>query len=244
MRLVRIVEQELRAIDLPSIFRPPIGPNDPATEELVRWAITFHVYAEIAHIRTVLAGLIVLADAGNTPSASILARHLFEWTAMACYLVEKLKEVVANKQWQPAFEIMLQVDTGNSWVKTHGRNYDNKSSFPEDVARPIRIKHLIAAYTRHHTAQYGSAKVEDSYGYLSEYSHPNSACLLPYKEFSGARAFFAQPAAESAVFGGINGFIVEWLMFAQELLGFAGENTVRDRLIRTLPLIVEAEMAK
>jgi hypothetical protein len=116
-----------------------------------------------------------------------------------------------------------------------------EGAFPDDVAKPIRIKHLIAAYTRHHTARYGSAKVEDSYKYLSEYSHPNSACLLAYKEFDGARAFFVQPAPESAVFGGINGFIVEWLMFAQELLGFAGESTIRDRLIRTLPFIVEAE---
>src|SRR5207249_9404054 len=123
------------------------------------------------------AGLIALADAGNTPSGNILARHIFEWTALACYLVEKLKEFVANQQWAPAFELLLQTDTGNLWVKTHGHNYD-KSSFPQEVAKPIRINKLIDAYTRHRTAQYGSAQVEDSYGFLSEYSHPNAACFL------------------------------------------------------------------
>jgi hypothetical protein len=49
---------------------------DEATEELVSWAITYHAYSEIAHIRTVLRGLIALADIGNAPSGMVLARHI------------------------------------------------------------------------------------------------------------------------------------------------------------------------
>src|SRR5262249_48031125 len=157
------------------------------------------------------------ADAGNTPSGNILARHVFEWTALSCYLLEKLKDLIANKQWTAAFDLLLQTDTGNALVKNHGAGYDN-SSFPQEVAKPIRIKHLIAAYTRHRTAQYGSTKVEDDYGFLSEYSHPNSTCFLAYRDFDGARAFFVNPPTKSN-FGGINGFALEWLVFAQELLG-------------------------
>jgi len=78
MHLAKIVERELRVIELPSLIRPTVGPNDPATDQLANWGITFHVYSEIAHVRTVLAGLITLADTGNTPSATILARHLLD----------------------------------------------------------------------------------------------------------------------------------------------------------------------
>src|SRR6202044_360691 len=33
----------------------------------IRWAVSYYVYAVIAHIRTVLHGLIALADSGNIP---------------------------------------------------------------------------------------------------------------------------------------------------------------------------------
>jgi len=238
LALLKLIDKGLRDITLPSVTRPAIGPNDDPTEELVRWGITFHAYSEIAHIRTVLTGLIVLADIGNTPSGNILARHIFEWTALACYLLENLKTLYANREWKDAFDLLLRTDTGNSWVKAHGHNYDT-SAFPQDVAKPIRINKLIAAYTKHQTAQYGHTKVEDSYGFLSEYAHPNAACFLAYREFAGAQAYFVNPPSLST-FGGIKGFITEWLMFVQELLGIAPEDVVRGKLIHLPAAIVEA----
>lgn len=238
MQRVRIVEQELRAIELPSLVRPAVGPDDPATEELVRWAITAHVYAEIAHLRTILAGFLALADSGNSPSASILARHVFEWTALACYLMETLADLVPKKDWQAAFDLLVKVNTGNSWVKKHGQNYAPASSFPDEVESPIRIKHLIAAYSRHQNAKYGKTRVEDSYGYLSEFCHPNANCLMEYQKFDGARAYFVPPRKEST-YSGINGFSVEWLLFVQDLLGLADESGVRATLIGALKVLAE-----
>jgi hypothetical protein len=105
--------------------------------------------------------------------------------------------------------------------------------------RPIRIRKLIAAYLKYQTEQYGRSRVENTYGFLSEYSHPNAACFLQYREFDGRRAYLIAPPSRSS-FGGINGFIVEWLMFMQELLGLAKEDAVRDILIRLLSAIVES----
>jgi hypothetical protein len=234
--MVRIIEQELRTIKLPSVLRPSVAPDDPATEELVQWAITAHVYAEIAHIRTILAGFLMLADSGNSPSASILARHIFEWTALACHLMEKLSQHVPQKDWQAAWDLVLKVGTANSWVKNHGHNYGPADSFKEEVESPIRIKHLIASYTRYHTAKYGKTRIEDSYGYLSEFCHPNANCLMEYQEFDGARAYFVPPRKEST-YSGINGFSAEWLLFVQDLLRLAEEAHVRQKLIKTIQLI-------
>jgi hypothetical protein len=120
--------------------------SDDPTEELACWGATLYAYPSIAHMRTVLAGLITLTDSGNTPTANIVSRHVFEWTAHACYMQEKLTEFMAAAEWKLAFELNLQADTGNQWVKKHGRKYD-KSNYPDEALSPIRIKHIIAAYT-------------------------------------------------------------------------------------------------
>jgi hypothetical protein len=240
MKPLDIIAEGLRDIVLPPVIRPAIGPNDEPTEELVCWGITFHVYSEIAHIRTMLAGLKALAEIGNTPSGNILSRHIFEWTAHACYMEQNLKGFIANRQWKLAFDLLLQVDTGNAWARDHGHKYD-PTPFPEEILKPIRIKKLMAAYTKYQTEQYGHTKAEDSYGFLSEYAHPNAACFLQYRDFDGAHAYLVAPPTKST-FGGINGFIIEWLMFMQALLGLAKELEVRDRLIAMLPAL--AELAK
>ena len=238
MARLSIVEQGLRGISLPPVTRPALGPDDEPTEELVYWGITFHVYCEIAHIRTVLAGLIALADMGNAPSGNILSRHIFEWTAHACYMAQKLKGLVTNRQWTPAFALLLQADTGNAWVKTHGQNYD-PAPFPEKILEPIRVKKLIAAYAKYQKAQYGKSKTYDTYAFLSEYAHPNSACFLQYQYFDGPPGYIVDPPPRST-FGGINAFIIEWLMFMQELLGLAKEDLVRVRLIEILTAIAKS----
>jgi hypothetical protein len=37
---------------------------------------------------------------------------------------------------------------------------------------------------------HGDGDAKDSYGLLSEHSHPNSACFLPYCEYRGAEVRF------------------------------------------------------
>jgi hypothetical protein len=55
----------------------------------------------------------------------------------------------------------------------------------------------------------------------------------------GAVVHFVRPPSRSS-FGGINVFIIEWLMFMQELLGLAKEDAVRHRPIQLLPALVES----
>jgi hypothetical protein len=240
LKPVRIIEEGLRPIALPNVMRPAIGPRDAATEQVVCWGITYHVYSEIAHIRTVLAGFLRLVEMKNVPSGLILARHVFEWTALACYLEQNLKGFISQRMWQAAFDLLLQADTGNQWARNHGPAYETLP-FPDEILNPIEINKLIAAYAKYQKKSYGKSKTFDSYGFLSEFTHPNAACLGQYRDSKGATGFIVEPPTRST-FGGISGFIIEWLMFMQQLLALAKEEHVRGQLIAMFPAL--AQLAK
>lgn len=56
---------------LPPRARPPVAGNHP-NEELVLWGIRFYSYSVIAHLRSVLSGLVQLIDTANIPTAFIV----------------------------------------------------------------------------------------------------------------------------------------------------------------------------
>ena len=86
MTPLKIIEEGLRGIAVPTLTRPAVGPDDDPTEELVRWATAMYVYSSVAHMRTILAGLVCLTDIGNAPTTDVVCRHIFEWAAHACYV--------------------------------------------------------------------------------------------------------------------------------------------------------------
>ena len=63
-------------------MRPTTNP----TEKLVVWGVTYYAYCVIAHMQTVLSGLVQLLEAKNIPTAFVVGRHVFEWTAHACFI--------------------------------------------------------------------------------------------------------------------------------------------------------------
>jgi len=68
MTPLAIVADGLEKVTLPPLTRPAVGPNDDPTEELVFWGINYYVYSTVAHLRTVLRGLLQLAHVGNIPT--------------------------------------------------------------------------------------------------------------------------------------------------------------------------------
>lgn len=225
MTVLRIVEEGLRRVVLSPLIRPAVGPDDEPTEELAAWATTMYAYSAIAHMRTILAGLVVLADLGNAPSADVLCRHVFEWAAHACFMDRNLRKHLAGKNWGLAFKLSLQADGGNLWLKRHGHKYE-ESPFPGKIPDPIRMGKLIAAYTQYQIEEYGQSDAEDAYGFLSEHSHPNGACFLQYREISGREMRFIRPPA-SPSFHSLERSLIEWLRFVYGLLGSAKEDSVR-----------------
>jgi hypothetical protein len=226
------IEAGLRGIELPPLVRPPVGPFDEPTEVLVLWGIRDYAYCSIAHIRTVLAGLIDLAATGNQPTIFIVCRHIFEWTMHSCYMVEGLRVDIQNADWKQAWELLLGVSTGNNWVKTHGSKYFDVDF--DDLPNSLRIKKLVKAYERHQTATIGHEDVQDSYGYLSEHAHANAACFLSYTKIRGSEVSFVDAPRVHGFPGVLHASVIDWVMFTYKLLCLAKEDPVRLQLLKII----------
>lgn len=106
IRTLKIVSDSLRSVELPALRRPSVGPDEPKTEELIRWGISMYVYSLIAHMQKILPGLLSLAESGNVAATAPLARHVFEWTALSCYLTKRLKELFIKYDWGEAWALL------------------------------------------------------------------------------------------------------------------------------------------
>ena len=175
----RFIGEALDNIQFPTLSRPPVPPNAPSTRELVEWGVKNFAYSLLAHVRTVLRGTLMLADAGIEPAVIVLCRHLYEWNMQTSYAYVTFKKHLEADDYAAAWEFFLRIREGNNWVKEHGTKY--VSELPtKDFESSIRLKHFAKAYKEYRTQEFGSESVDDDYSYLSERSHPNGFCLQPY----------------------------------------------------------------
>ena len=176
----------------------------------------------------------MLDEAGNTPSARLLCRHVFEWTAQAAYVAENVSKAIKGDQWSGVFEIVSKFDRANRWIKEYG-NQHGAHSIQLDRPDPVRLNHWIAAYERFRSEEYGAATVHESYGYLSEHAHPSGACFLEYREICGPELRFVPP--RKAHLPDVSHSLIDWLMLTYRILGLADEDTVRLRLLSVIEAV-------
>jgi hypothetical protein len=227
----KIIEEGLRGISLPPLIPTALGPEDAPAEALARWAMMMYAYSSIAHVRKILAGLVVLADAGNTPAADVICRHVFEWAASACYVEQKIGQYFKEQKWKPASDLLCQISGGNLWLRNHGHKYD-ALPMQLEAPNPIRIGKLVEVYEKYQADQLGEGDAKDAYGFLSEHSHPNGACLRQYQEIEGWRMKFVDPPPSDP--RGINRPSLEWLVFIHGILALAKEDVVRLQVVDIL----------
>lgn len=218
-----MIEEGLRGIALPPLA-PAICPDDDPTKALAVWGATMYAYSSIAHVRRILAGLVVLAGAGNTPTADVVCRHVFEWAASACYVEQNLGRYFKAQKWKASFELLSQISGGNLWLRKHGHKYEALPMQLEEP-KPVRIGDLVEAYEKYQAEQLGEGDAKDAYGFLSEHSHANGACFLQYREISHGQVIFVDPAPSGP--RSVNRPSLEWLVFIHGMLGLAEEDIVR-----------------
>jgi hypothetical protein len=239
---ITVVSAGLQAITLPPLTRPTVGPDEQPTEALVHWGINYYVYSAVAHVRAVLQGLIPLADAGNIPTLFLASRNVFEWAAHACYMNRNLSNYAQKKDWGRAWHLLSKAALGNIWIKKHGLKYGPPELF-NDIPDPLNIPNVVAVYDDYERQQYGKGEAKEDYGLLSEYSHPNSACLFQYHEYSGMEVRFVTPSTGSPL-PVVNWCLIDMLMFFDRLLEISGEQTVRTQIVSVLKEIAERAPAK
>lgn len=227
----KMIEEGLRGISLPALSPPALGPDDDPTEALARWATMMYAYSSIAHIRKILTGLVVLADAGNTPAADVICRHVFEWAASACYVEQNIGKYFKEQKWKPAFQTLSRISAGSLWLRNHGHKYD-ALPMQLEAPTPIRIGKLVEAYEKYQAEQLGEGDAKDAYGFLSEHSHPNGACFRQYQKIEGWQVIFVDPPPSGP--RSINRPSLEWLVFIHGILALAKEDVVRLQVLDIL----------
>jgi hypothetical protein len=218
-----VVSDALDGITLPTLAQPDVTnfSGDARSEALTAWGINFYVYSVIAHVRAVLRGLREVARTGNLPPTFVLGRHVYEWTAQVCYVGENIAHHVANHDWTAARELLDEVVIGGKWVKEHGQKY-GATPTTASLPNPVRLKRVLKSYEAYLKKVYGT-EAKDDYGLLSEYSHPNAACLLQYhdSDVAGGDVQFLEPTSGSPL-PDVNWCLVDLIGFLIELLRLGG----------------------
>jgi hypothetical protein len=244
---LKIVTKNLRAIDLPTLRHSLVKPDDPKTEELVDWAICMFAYSLIAHMQKVLIGLVILAESGNVAASAPVGRHVFEWTALSCYLTRKLRPLVTNLDWNESWALLTKIALGSGFAGKYGPKYAAPASvkLPFEIPTPVRVGKAVEEYEKYQEEEWArAAEANDSYSLLSDYSHPNAASLMRYqsREEGGRVCRFIDPDAgpeQESFLLFVNVCLIDLMLFVYELLGIAGENVVRPKVTVVLDEIMK-----
>jgi hypothetical protein len=229
----KFIEERLRAITLPPLIRPPVPPDADPTEELVLWGIRKYAYSLIAHIRTVLKGITLLAEAGNAPTLIVVCRHVYEWNMQSSYAYVRFSSFLKRCDLKGAWELYFTVCNGNGWIKKHGGKYVPERP-NDEIEDAIHVRDFKKVYKKERLETYGSENVDDDYGYLSERSHPNGFCFQPYISLHPPEVRFAEPVLSCRSPRILDACVLEWSVTMTRVLELAQENDVRHQLIGML----------
>jgi hypothetical protein len=130
------------------------------TEELVHWGICKYVYSVIAHIRTVLRGIKLLAESGNASTFIIVCRHVFEWNMQSSYVYVNFDSYLKNSDLNGAWDLYVTLGGANTWIREHGTKYAPEFA-NDELESSIRLKHFVKTYKKHRLEIFGSENVDD-----------------------------------------------------------------------------------
>ena len=194
------------------------------------------VYSLIAHMQKILTGLMRLAETENVAATAPICRHVFEWTALSCYLTRRLKELFDKHEWEEAWAFLTKAAVGSDWAGKYGSKYagDPPVKLPVEIPGPIRVGRAVEEYERYQTENSTEPEAKDSYSLLCDFAHPNAACLLRYQvqDENGAVTLFIDPdqnTQQETFLPFVNCCLIDLLSFIDELLRLADESTVRPK---------------
>ena len=120
-------------------------PDADPTAELVIWGMRVYAYSLIAHIRTVLRGIVLLAETGNAPTFVIVGRHIYEWNMQSSYAYVTFRSLLEDGDIGGAWEVYLTICDGNGWIKRR-RKY--APEMPNDEIEDSIISESSKSLTR------------------------------------------------------------------------------------------------
>lgn len=213
--ILRLVAERTRHFSFPNLWRPPIPPNEPATRELVNWGARAYSFSWIRHFSTLVNGIITLKDAGNGPSAMIVARSVFELGAHAHYVKKHLKQHLDARNMNAAWNFLTPITTGSRYINE--KHPEESEMFPVSA----HISKVIKCF-----GEVLPEDAQDGYSYLSEFCHPNMLAFLQYYRWPNPNEVQFIDHEPQGVFGSITAACIAGLLAIEEMLRLTKERTV------------------
>ncbi len=227
---LRFIAEGAKRFSFPNLPRPHVPANEPATSELVNWGARVYCFSWLRHLSVLLSGIVTLKDAGNTPSARIVARSVFELGAHAYYVKKHLKQYIDAGNLPAAWKFLTPVTTGSRYIN---------EQYPEETEMFPASPHISKAINC-----FGERMPEDAqegYSFLSEFCHPNVLAFSQYYEWTDPHtvSFTDDHEPLEGVLGSAAAASIEGLLAIEELLRLTCEGEVRGSLHELLEAIAQ-----
>ena len=170
LEVLRKFVTHTQSIQFGNLSRPRVRSSEPATRELIDWGIKFYCYPWLRHMTTLANGTVILLDAGNSPSARIVGRSIYELGAHAYYVAKHVKQHLGAKNLDAVWKFLLPVHSGSRFL--------NDIAPPEEseiFPAPVHIKKVTNCFKEFLPKEAG-----ESYSFFSEYCHPT---MLVFKQY-------------------------------------------------------------
>src|SRR5260370_31838450 len=116
LSMLRLTAERLKQIKYPQLTRPRVGQTQPATIELVQWAIQAYSLPWIRHFGVLISGIVTLSDNDNKAAVRIVGRSSFELSAHAYYVNKHVRQDLDAKNLSAAWDFLLPIGTGSRYI--------------------------------------------------------------------------------------------------------------------------------
>jgi len=222
--ILRLIAERTKEFTFPKVRRPPNPPSEPPTQELVSWGVKVYCFSWMRHMSTLVNGIVILKDAGNMPSARIVARSVFELGAHAHYVKKHLKQHLDSKNVNSAWSFLTPIGTGSRYVNE--QHPEQSGMFP----LPSHISKVVGCFGEVMPSS------NEAYSFLSEFCHPNMFAFSQYYRWPNPFEVQFVDHDTQGVFGSAAAACLQGLLAIKEMLRLAEEN-------RLLPCLLEPLVA-
>jgi hypothetical protein len=99
---------------------------------------------------------------------------------------------------------------------------------------------VVSAYEAYQSAEYGEKQARDTYSPLSEYSHPNAACLEQYHKYlSNGRDVEIVEEEPISQLPTVNWCLIDVLRFIHSLLVLSKEQVIHPSIVELLTQVAK-----
>jgi len=154
--------------------RPLYKANEGRSDKELRWASRVFACSSMGFFRDMLRSYLIIRKERLDAVSFLIARALFEATAMGNYVHAHVYPLLLRKKYDRAWDFLHRASLGSYYAREHiSQPGDTKQSpIPLEVGKAIKSLESM------------DAQVSAEYSFLSEFSHPDAFALMHYVDLN------------------------------------------------------------